>query len=294
MELRQLRYFLAVAEHLSFTKAAERLRVVQPALSRQIRQLEKEIGVELLKRNNRHVALTPAGEVFRKRAIIAMDQAEAAATVARKVKQGDQRRLRIGFVTPAALDILPKLAAKFCQEMPDVELQMQELKPTIQFEALLEGKIDLGLTSMASTDVSLELRALSNKPMIIAVPSGHPAAGQTVIDLGSLSEERFLVPPANRPPGLASQIREACLDAGFMPKREMEINGALFAVFLVAAGLGVALVPQCLERLPITGVAYRPLKKPCGRLDYFAVRSKTEKSPLVEKAWNMLDDLGNL
>lgn len=152
MELRQLRYFIAVADALHFTRAAEQLHVAQPALSHQIRQLEEEIGAVLLERTNRMVRLTPAGEAFRERARMALDQASRAAVDAAHIEQGRAGRISLGFVSSAVFSVLPELLRRFRRAVPNAEVELRELEPSEQLAAIRNDHLDLGILHAALKD----------------------------------------------------------------------------------------------------------------------------------------------
>lgn len=291
MELRQLRYFLAVAEQLHFTKAAKLLNLAQPALSHQVRVLEEEIGVRLLERTNRCVQLTPAGRAFQTQALAALEHAELGVATARRIERGEEGILRIGFVSTTALVILPRLLELFYQKVPSAIIELTELDPAVQLEALQKDKLDMGVTSMLSNVAGMEARFLSSEPLLVALPEKHPAAQHRTVDLKWLSEERLLLPSRHNVHGIYDQIVTACLEAGFMPKRENPVRMSETAVFLVAGGLGVALVPACFRNLQVKGVVYRPLKKPICNIEFFAVRRREQPSALLNRLWNELESL---
>jgi DNA-binding transcriptional LysR family regulator len=291
MEIRQLKYFLAVAERMHFTSAAEALHVSQPALSQQIRMLEEEIGVKLLERTNRRVQLTPAGAAFRIRAQAALREAAEAASDARQVECGEGGSISIGFVTTAAVIILPKLLELFCSRYPNASVSLHELDPRAQLEALEEKRIAVGFTSVSSSLPSLECKRLTRETMIVALPQKHPAASRRTVDLKHLSEERFLLPPRGLLHGIHEEIMQACHRAGFVPKHILPIRLAETAVCLVAGNLGIALIPESLRRLRVRGVVYRTLSHDISYMNLYAIRSKEVESPLVNNFWNCVEEV---
>jgi DNA-binding transcriptional LysR family regulator len=291
MEIRQLKYFLAVAERMHFTSAAAALHVSQPALSQQIRMLEEEIGVKLLERTNRRVQLTPAGAAFRIRAQAALRETVEAASDARQVERGEGGNISIGFVTTAAVMILPKLLELFCSRYPDAGVSLHELDPRAQLEALEEKRIAVGFTSVPSSLPSLECRCLTREPLIVALPQKHPAARRRTLDLKHLSEERFLLPPRGLLHGIHEEIMQACHRAGFVPKHILPIRLAETAVCLVAGNLGIALIPESLRRLRVRGVVYRALSHDISYINLYAIRSKALESPLVKNFWNCVEEV---
>jgi DNA-binding transcriptional LysR family regulator len=289
MEIRQLRYFLAVAERMHFTRAAEFLHISQPALSQQIRMLEQEIGVKLLERTNRRVQLTPAGMAFRVRAQAALEEAAEAASDARMVERGEWGSISIGFVTTAAVVLLPKLLDQFCSQFPCAMVELRELDPGAQLEALEQKRIAVGFTSVPGDLPSLECRLLARDELIVALPDRHPIARHRAIDLKDLSEERFLIPPRRLTPGIHEEILTACHRAGFVPKYSQPIKLAETAVCLVAGNLGIALIPKSFRRLKVSGVVYRPLKHETLVIDLYAIKRKNPESPLVDNFWSFVE-----
>jgi DNA-binding transcriptional LysR family regulator len=287
MELRQLRYFLAVAEQLHFTRAAELLHMAQPALSQQIALLEDEIGVKLLERTNRRVELTPAGHAFRIKAQSALDQAYEAADDAKKVDLGQGGNVTIGFISTAALVILPRLLVRFCERVPAATFEIRAMDPGAQIEAMQQGKIDLGLTSILSNHPGFEFQLLLKEPLIVALPETHPLARHRSIDLKWLAEERILLPPRYGVTGLHDRIVAACHDAGFVPGHAQPIRLVEIAIFLVAGGVGIALTPSSFLKLQVKGVIYRPLKQKI-IFELFAFRRKKPNTPLLDSLWSEL------
>ena len=194
MELRQLRYFLAVAEELHFTHAAERLHVAQPALSQQISQLEREVGVKLLERTSRSVVLTPAGEAFQKRAGIAIEQLERAATDAGTIGRGEAGMLSLGFVSAAVVSILPVVMRWFRQEVPAALIDLRELEPSDQIDAIRQRHLDMGLFHANIHAPELASMVVVREKLIVALPENHPAACKEQVELKTLANETILLP----------------------------------------------------------------------------------------------------
>jgi DNA-binding transcriptional LysR family regulator len=292
MELRQLRYFLGVAEQLHFTRAAELLHVAQPALSQQIALLEEEIGVKLLERTNRRVQLTPAGQAFREKAQAALDKAGEAAFDAQRVDRGQGGSVTIGFISTAALVVLPKLLVHFCSTVPDATFEIRGLDPVAQVEAMQQKNIDLGLTSILSNDPALEYHLLLKESLIVALPERHPIARRRSIDLKWLENERLLLPPRYGLTSLHDRIVAACHNEGFNPGHSQPIRLVEIAVFLVAGGVGIALIPNSFRKLQVKGVVYRPLKQQI-TFELFATRRRKQNTPLLDKLWADLSTIEN-
>jgi DNA-binding transcriptional LysR family regulator len=291
MELRQLRYFLGVAECMHFTRAAELLNVSQPALSQQIRLLEEEVGVRLLERTNRRVQLTPAGIAFRARVQAILEGAVEAASEARSIESGEGGCIIVGYVTTAAMVVLPKILNPFCTRFPGIVVELRELDPGAQLEALLQSRIDAGFTSVSTSLPAMECRLLTREKLIVALPQHHPIAGHRTVDLKHLSEERILLPPRHALSGVHEGIINACQKAGFVPKHVQSIRLAEIAVRLVASGFGIALIPQSFSRLKVAGVVYRALKHESPIIELYAVRRKDKRSPLLDNFWNCVSSI---
>lgn len=261
MELRQLRYFVGVARELNFTRAAVKLRVAQPALSRQIRQLENEVGVVLLERVARGVRLTEAGEVFLAQAAALLEQSEQAVRLTRMSSQRQQTRLNVGYVWGLFHTLVPGWVARFRQQHPDVAVNLFDLTATQQAEALGTGKLDLGFIGFAfeADAARLTKRKVSRCTFMAALPKEHPAAGKRTVALTALAQDFFIVISEQTYPGAARLLTEACLQAGFRPKILQTAERGFTILGLVAGNCGVTLLPESLQALPHPGVVFRPL-----------------------------------
>lgn len=266
MELKQLRYFVTVAEELSFSRAAEVLHMTQPPLSAQIKHLEEEIGVPLFERSTRSVQLTPAGQLFleeTRRLFIQLDQSVRAAW---RVGNGEVGRLALGFVPSAASETLPPLLKAFRGSFPDVDVSLHEMNPPQLVQALHDGRIDAAFFYLPSGDVppfgdaDLESRPVSQEPLVAVFPEGHPLTARRRVDLEALAEEPFILISAHRGSGLRDIILEQCRKANFTPDVVQEATLIQTIGGLVASGVGVALVPASLRRLQRTGVTYRSIQ----------------------------------
>jgi DNA-binding transcriptional LysR family regulator len=292
MELRQLRYFVAVAEELHFGHAARRLRIAQPALSRQIQALEGELEVMLLFRNRRRVQVTPAGQVFLERSRLLLSRAEDAIVAAQRVNEGSSGSLKLGFVGSATYDAIPSILRSFHQIAPQVELTLSEMTVHAQLEALAEKRIDLGFLRLPARTEGLVLRAVSREALLIALPSSHPLAQLPVLRLSSLAGEAFILYPDHPRPSWAEFIVGLCQQAGFRPtiaQRTVEIQTTLS---LVAAGMGVSIVPACVSNIPRKDVVYRRLSGVRARTQLLAAYRAEDTSPVLRSflkhMWQML------
>lgn len=259
MELRHLRYFVAVAEELHFHRAAERLHISQPPLSQQIRALERELDVLLLERNRRSVSLTPAGAVFLEEARAILDAVEAASEAARSVARGEAGRLAIGFVGSSMHGALPGVLREYRRTHPNVALALTELPTAGQLEALASGRIDVGVLRPPVREPGLALATIQTEPFVVALPEDHPLAARDEVELAALLDEPFVLLSRREAPGLHLSLADAMSAAGGVPRVVQEAREMQTVVGLVAAGLGVSLVPASVGDDAHHGVAYRPV-----------------------------------
>ena len=261
MELRQLRYFVAVAEEGNFSRAAAKLHVSQPPLSTQIKSLENELGVRLLERSNRGVSLTTAGSVFLEEARVVLARLKHAKIEALRADRGDIGMLSIGFVSIADYGILPPALKDFRARFPLVEVQLHELTTDAQVRELRSAHLDLGIGLAPVDEPDLEFERLAREELVLASPSGHPAAKrETPVDLRALSKESFIIPPRDVAPGLYDLTLGYCRSFGFAPRITQHARQMQTVVGLVSCGMGFALVPSSVRNLKRTGVLYRRLR----------------------------------
>jgi DNA-binding transcriptional LysR family regulator len=242
MELRHLRYFVAVAEELHFGRAAQRLFIAQPSLSIQIRALERAVGVPLLARTNRRVQLTAAGRVFLEGASRTLAEVDRAVHDARRAHRGEIGQLSLGFVGSAAYEALPRLLRAFRSAYPEVELRLQSMTTREQIAALAERRLDVGLLRLPIEDPTLAWRVVTTEPLVAVLPATHPLAGQTTVPLASLADEPFILYPRADSPRIRDTIIALCHHAGFSPTIVQESGEMQTILGLVAGGVGVALV----------------------------------------------------
>lgn len=259
MELRHLRYFLSVAETLNFSRAAERLHIAQPALSKQIRNLEELIGAQLFTRSKRQVELTRAGEAFREQAILVLEQANRAEHLARRVDSGEVGRLSIGFVGSASYSFLPWVLRAFHQKYPDVELTLREMDGPSQAISLRDGRIDIGFLRLPVTDKDVAFETIFQERFILALPNGHHLAAKDLVSMYDLVEERFIMFPERGGSGFRTQITDACQSFGFLPRIAQEAAPMQNVIGLVGAGLGLSIVPESVQKIQMPEVVYKPL-----------------------------------
>jgi DNA-binding transcriptional LysR family regulator len=280
-DLRRLRYFVAVAEELHFGRAARRLNLSQPPLSVQIRTLEREVGTPLLIRTQRRVELTEAGRVLLDDARRLLEQAEAAVVHVRRAAAGAIGRLAIGFVSTVDYSILPPLVRRFRQKHPGIALKLLELTGDRQQALLQSGELDLGLSILPSPAAGLTMRQVFREPLIAAVPANHRLAGRRRTALRSLAQEPFIQFPRELAPGLYDLAIAACQKAGFTPHLAQEAIQMQTILGLVAAGLGVALVPQCMSKLQRPDVRYLALDARGFQVETVALWQTENRAPAL-------------
>ena len=293
MELRQLRYFIAIAEEGSFSQAAERLHVSQPPLSIQIKHLEQELGTPLLHRNNRGVAPTAAGTVFLDEARAVLARLDSARSRTLQAGRGDIGTLSIGFVSIADYSVLPPALKRFRSRFPDVEVQLHELTTDAQIRELRAGRLDLGIGLGPVDEPDLRFTRVLREALVLAVPSGHPAArGGAAVDLRTLSKASFIVPPRDIAPGLYDLTISHCRAAGFAPRITQHARQMQTVIGLVSSGMGVALVPASVRNLKRPGVQYRSLRGRAAQIDMGMLQRSDTGSPLQRNFIALLNSDG--
>jgi len=259
MELRSLRYFVTVAEELHFARAAERLQITQPALSKQIAGLEKELGVQLFTRTKRTVSLTAAGQVLWEQATRLLYQADEIIQLTQRTARGEAGQLRIGFTATAAHTILPALVRDFRDRFPRVELTMLELCTEAQVAALKEGQIDIAFLHPPIDERSLKLHPILEENFVAVLPKHHPLLEYEQIPLSAFADESLIVHPRNEGPVLYDGLIQICQQAGFQPKIVQESISTQTRICLVAAGIGISFVSESVQSLVGTDVVCRAL-----------------------------------
>ena len=286
MELRHLRYFVAVAEELHFGRAAARLHIAQPPLSRQIRDLERDVGTPLFERVPRGVELTAAGRAFLPEARLTLAQAARAQRTAERAARGEIGRLRVGFVEAATYArVLPEVLGFFRMHLPNIGISLFEMDAQAQADAFRDGRIDLGILHSVPADADrlLHVESVYTDPMIAAVPGTHRLAKQTRIALGTLAAESFVFFPRVSAPRLYDDITASCRSAGFNPRIVQEATAWHTLASLVGAGVGLAFVPRSLTSFQGPGVVYRSVRALAVGMEMSAVWRRGDKSPVRER-----------
>lgn len=262
MELRHLRYFVAVAERKGFREASRFLHVSQPAISKSLTQLEEELGVELFARSGRTVRLTAQGEVFYKETLLTLRQADHATDAVRRAGRGEFGTLTLAFCGVATYGFLPRLVQQYKELQPGVQLLLREMNPPRQELALLQGEIDAGITRLPfpkKLAIDLEVKSILQEPLVVAVCSTHRFAGKK-LKIEQLSDESFILLQRAGAPAIYDAILGMCQKAGFAPKIASEADLMHTVFTLVSAGQGIALVPACVMNLRPPGVRFLRLQ----------------------------------
>lgn len=258
MEIRHLRYFVAVAEELHFGRAAQRLHIQQPPLSRQIQDLESELGFPLFERSRRRVELTPAGTALLGRARQVFDALDVAIHDARSASEGESGRLVVGYPSSLAYSGLTELLRAFRTRFPSVEISLRELPPADQIDGLKAGSLDVGFVRTSLDDPTLAAELVRREALMVVLPDDHRLVKHRRIPLKALAQEPFVMFPRARGPAFFDQLMSLCGRAGFTPRIVQEA-AQLDIVSLVAAGFGVSIMPSSMRNFRRPGLAFRPI-----------------------------------
>jgi DNA-binding transcriptional LysR family regulator len=296
MDLRHLRYFVAVAEERNFTRAAERLHIAQPPLSRQMQQLEETLGVELIEKGSRPLRLTEAGQFFLAHARPLLDQVRDLKTMTQRVGKLE-RTLSVGFVASTLYGLLPDIIRRYRERHPEVEVTLHEMTTIEQLKALKEGTIDVGFGRLKSEDPSIRRILLREERMVVAVWPGHRLAERMgSVRLMELINDPLLVYPKAPRPSFADQVLAAFNEANLTPDHVTEVRELQIAMGLVAAGQGIAIVPESVQGMHHRHVVYRALEdKHAFSPILFSVRHM-DRSPelqnMLAAVYSIYDDMG--
>jgi DNA-binding transcriptional LysR family regulator len=291
VELRHLRYFVAVAERKGFREASRFLHVSQPAISKSLTQLERELGIELFSRSGRSVRLTAQGEVFYKETLLTLKQADHAVAAARRAGRGEFGTLTLAFCGVATYGFLPRLVQQYKEFQPGVQISLREMNPPRQEVALLEGQIDAGITRLPfpkKLASELEVRSILREPLVVAVSAAHPFAGRK-LRMDQLSAEPFILLQRVGAPAVYDAILGMCQKARFAPRIASEADLMHTVFTLVAAGQGIALVPACVMNLCPPGVRFLRLQKDEYTADLVLAWRKDSQSSTLQTFVTLLE-----
>jgi len=282
VELRHLRYFVAVAEELHFGRAAQRLGMAQPPLSQQIRRLEGELGVQLLHRTKRRVQLTEPGRAFLDEARVTLTQMNHAVEVAQRASRGEFGRLVIGFLGAATYSLLPAFLKVFRDRFPGVEIELHEMKTSELIQNLRQRRVHVGLLRLPVRDDLLSFEPILEERLVVALPEHHPLAEKHQITFGDLSGDAFLLPPRQLAPGFYDQVAGLCRRAGFNLRVGAEASQLQTILNLVAAGMGVSLVAESVTQMGDRGVVFKRLPEPAPTMEIAIAWCRDDQSEVLQ------------
>jgi DNA-binding transcriptional LysR family regulator len=286
---RQLRYFVVVAEELNFTRAAERLQIAQPPLSRQIQSLEQSLGVVLLERTNRRVALTAAGEVFLVECRQVLRQIERGVQAAQRVAQGEVGQITIGFEGSVHNDRILSLVQQFRLQFPDVALVMQESPSAKQVAGLQQGQLDIGLIEPIAASHAIAMMTLFSEPLVVALPESHALASESPVQLRQLKGESWITGRSGDGCGLLLRILSACQDAGFSPNIQQETNDLQMTLGFVASGMGITVLPES-STPKQSGIVYCPIAPPIPEIQLAIAWQEPVRSPITRSFLQIVEN----
>ena len=282
MELRHLRYFIAVAEELHFGRAAKRVHIAEPPLSQQIRRLEEELKVKLLERTTRRVQLTDAGRAFLREARLTIFQAERAIQVGSRVSRGELGELSLGFVPAADMKLLPRILPTYRRRFPEVHLELHSLNGPAQVQALRERRIQAGFLFKPLDEDDLVVESILKEPFVVVLPKSHKLSKLSQIPLKTLAQEPFIFFRRDVAPGFYDVIANCFLQAGYTFKIAQEADHIQTNLGLVAMGLGVSLLPASIQVIRREGVVYRPLRAPIPHVEMALAHRRDDSSEVLQ------------
>lgn len=281
MDLRHLRYFIAVAEELHFTRAAERLHIAQPPLSKQIRQLEEEIGVALFQRTRRHIELTHAGRLFLEKSRQILQATDSAIVETQRAQRGEIGKLAVGFFEHMSYTLLPPILRAYRERYPNVEVQLRWFPVIGQVDALLRGDIDISFVRPVSNFDEITKESLLEESFVLAVPGNHHFAARRAVAVAECADESFIIFTQRLAPDFHGTITRICAVAGFVPKIASEVGQVYTMLGLVSSGAGIAFVPASVQRVRFDNVAYVPLRCKQPKIEVFLAWKRGNSSPLL-------------
>ena len=289
MDLPDLRTFVAVAETASFSRAAEQLHMAQPAISQRIKRLERDLGGAVFSRSTRRVELTESGARLLERARFLLDEVTRTEEEIRQLSSGHAGLVSVGFVGTATYDLLPRVARRIREALPGVNLELhgEQLSPTL-IEDLHARRLDVVVTRDPSPEGNLKVHRLRAERLIAVLPADHPATRRKTVRLADLKSEAFITHPSGARSVMHAAVLQACRQAGFEPTDIIEVRETATLVAFVAAGTGVALVPEPVRSLALDGVAYRPLSDVKQRTEIVLVTRRDETSPAVLRVADLI------
>jgi DNA-binding transcriptional LysR family regulator len=291
MDVRLLRYFVAVAEQRHFGRAADILNMAQPPLSQQIRMLEEELAVKLFDRSSRPIELTAAGRTLLREARQILSQIKRAEALTRRAGRSEADNFRIGITGSAALEFAAPVIAIFNERFPDVQISLMELSSPAQIAALEKGDIQIGFVRPPVISEEISSRLVHQEPFLIALPERHPLAHTTSLRLRDLNGTPLVVFDSAEAAGFREMILHLCHSAGYTPSSMQDGHQMTTMLCLVASGLGAALVPQSARRITLEGVVFKPVLEEAPMIDLYAIWLKSRHHRLVHDVLAAIGDL---
>lgn len=296
MELRHLRYFIAVADELSFSRAAERLHIAQPPLSQQIKSLEVELGVQLFNRNRRPLQLTEAGHFFAEEARSTLDKVDQAIRKTQRVSQGELDCLSVGFTSSMVNGVLPVILKTFRKHYSEITLTLREANSSSLAQGLRDRIIDTIFayrTPALLQANDLDIAVLSAESLVAVLPKQHRLASEPMVSLTDLQKEEFIMPPLQTAFGISEQIYALCAHEGFVPKVAQEAIFVVTILGLVSGEMGISILPSTIQSLKREGVVYRPIREAAVANPLTIVRRREKSSDILENFISIAKKVSN-
>lgn len=292
MDLRQLRYFVAVAEEANIGRAAARLHISQPPLTRQIQQLEADLGVVLFTRTPKGMELTPAGELFLEEARNIQSLVEQATERTQRAGQGRLGRIDVAIFGSAILDVIPEVLMAFRNRYPDVKVVLHTMTKAEQIEALRQKRITVAFNRFLEEQPDMETRLVTSQRVMLAVPVEHPLARFDAVPFAEVAPYPLVVFPVGTRPSFIDRLMKMCAAAGFQPNISQAVGDTVNAIALVACGFGICVVPSSASTLRVSGVAYRDLIEvpDGGVVDLSCFYRKGDTSPMLAGLLDVVDE----
>lgn len=291
MDIRKLRYFITVAEELHFHRAAEKLNMTQPPLSQQIQNLEEELGVKLLERTKKMVRLTAAGAVFLEQARLIMAQLERSIQLTQKADQGIIGHLTVAFVDSASGSIMVDVLRKFRAAYPQIELTLREMTSSEQLQALADGQIHIGFLRYQDHTGHLSFRVCQTETLIAVLPDHHPLASQTQVSITELADEDFILFPRHLGSPFHRLVLDYCREHGVDPRITQEAIQMYTIVNLVAAGMGISIVPSSVDVFERRGVVFLPLIESPPSVPLYTAWRTDMNQEVISRFMNIVDEI---
>ena len=281
MEFRHLRYFMALADEGNFGRAARRLHISQPPLTRQIRQLEDEFGAQLFERTSKGVDLTEAGHLFREEAARILALAQQAAERTRKAGRGQLGRLDVGIFGSAVLNVIPRLILEFRRCYPEVEVHLHTMTRPEQVVALQEGRLTVGFVRVFPDAPEMAVETVLKERLMVAINRDNELSRHREVAVRAFAGQPLILFPSSPRPSLGDHIVALCHAEGFQPRVAQEVEDVVTSIALVSCGFGICVVPECATRLRLPHVVYRPLKGSEQLIELGCAYRPDDRSPIL-------------